>query len=379
MVLTLVLLPVARRCALGPRRRRRRCLGPTSCWPLAITLGKVAVFVALMLVVGRRLIPWAAAPDRRHRVARAVHPGRAGAGARYRLRRGRALRRLLRARRLLRRAWCWPSPSSATARPRIRCRSATPSRCCSSSRSGCSSTRRCWSSGRWRSSRRSSSSSCGKSIAAYVIVRAFGHSHVTGADHLRQPGADRRVFLHSGGPRPHPRAARARGAGASSSPARFCRSCSTRSCSPIARPAGGQGDGVGAPPPSREPGSARAVVGDRPCRRRRLRNGRAEPRRQTLRSAGRPFLVIDDREEEMAKLRAEGVEHRGRQRRRRRRAAGRQHRAGRLAFRRHSERLRGRPGHPEGAPAQPGHPHRGARRGRARACPPAASTAPTKW
>ena len=42
----------------------RRCLGATSSAPLATTLGKVAVFVALMLVVGRRVIPWAL-----HRIA----------------------------------------------------------------------------------------------------------------------------------------------------------------------------------------------------------------------------------------------------------------------------------------------------------------------
>ncbi len=70
---------------------------------LALTLGKVAAFVAFMLIVGRRADPVDAALCRPYRLARAVPPRRAGDRAGRRLRRGAAVRRLLRARRLLRR------------------------------------------------------------------------------------------------------------------------------------------------------------------------------------------------------------------------------------------------------------------------------------
>ena len=55
MVLTLVLLPALAPFFKGTGRCRsaRRSLTP-----LAITLGKVVAFVALMLIVGRRVIPW---------------------------------------------------------------------------------------------------------------------------------------------------------------------------------------------------------------------------------------------------------------------------------------------------------------------------------
>ena len=56
-----------------------------------------------MLVVGRRVDPLAAAPRRAHRLARAVHARGAGDRARHRLRLGGAVRRLVRARRVLRR------------------------------------------------------------------------------------------------------------------------------------------------------------------------------------------------------------------------------------------------------------------------------------
>ena len=73
MVLTLVLLPVVAD-ALGGERRGG--LGAPCSLPLAVTLAKVGAFVAVMLVGGRRLIPWVAAPDRRHRLARALHAWR---------------------------------------------------------------------------------------------------------------------------------------------------------------------------------------------------------------------------------------------------------------------------------------------------------------
>ena len=57
MVLALVLLPaLRRRCWSGERRRARSTLAPVR--RSALTLGKVAAFVAVMLVVGRRVIPW---------------------------------------------------------------------------------------------------------------------------------------------------------------------------------------------------------------------------------------------------------------------------------------------------------------------------------
>lgn len=55
MVLTLVLLP-AFSGALGGQDGAPA--GDSLLWTLALTLGKVAAFVALMLLVGRRLIPW---------------------------------------------------------------------------------------------------------------------------------------------------------------------------------------------------------------------------------------------------------------------------------------------------------------------------------
>ena len=58
MVLVLVLLPALSGCARrrGVRRQRRAA----AIWPprFGVTLGKVALFVALMLLVGRRVFPW---------------------------------------------------------------------------------------------------------------------------------------------------------------------------------------------------------------------------------------------------------------------------------------------------------------------------------
>ncbi len=56
MVLTLVLLPALApafsRAQAGARLRRRSAL------PLLLTIGKVVAFVAVMLIVGKRVIPW---------------------------------------------------------------------------------------------------------------------------------------------------------------------------------------------------------------------------------------------------------------------------------------------------------------------------------
>ena len=47
-------------------------------WELGITVGKIALFVALMLVGGKRLVPWLLAAGSAHRLARAVHARRVG-------------------------------------------------------------------------------------------------------------------------------------------------------------------------------------------------------------------------------------------------------------------------------------------------------------
>jgi CPA2 family monovalent cation:H+ antiporter-2 len=56
MVLALVLLPALAGCSGG--RAANRCRPMLADGPVLITLGKVAAFVAFMLVVGRRVIPW---------------------------------------------------------------------------------------------------------------------------------------------------------------------------------------------------------------------------------------------------------------------------------------------------------------------------------
>jgi K+:H+ antiporter len=55
MVLTLVLLPVVAGLLKGSAGAGG---WQALAWPLAITLGKVAAFIAFMLIVGRRVIPW---------------------------------------------------------------------------------------------------------------------------------------------------------------------------------------------------------------------------------------------------------------------------------------------------------------------------------
>ena len=100
MVLTLVLLPALAGLSEG---RGRRGASAGVALPLAITLGKVGAFVALHAGDRPAGDPVAAALRGAHRLARAVPPGRAGDLARHRLRRGRPVRRVVRARRVLRR------------------------------------------------------------------------------------------------------------------------------------------------------------------------------------------------------------------------------------------------------------------------------------
>ena len=99
MILALVLLPALAGILKGDAGAGFGALA----LPILITLGKVAAFVAVMLVIGKRVIPWML-----HDVA---HTGSrelfrlcgARHRARRRLRRQRAVRRVVRARRLLRR------------------------------------------------------------------------------------------------------------------------------------------------------------------------------------------------------------------------------------------------------------------------------------
>jgi len=146
MVLALVLLPALAGALGGAAAGAGGSLWLT----LGRTLLEVAAFVALMLVVGRRVFPWllwqVTKTGSRELFTLCVIA--AAIGIAY----GSAARWL-------------NSDSRSTmpaknAPPTNRCRCATPSRCCSSSRSACCSTPRCWSSGpaRWRRWSRSSCS-----------------------------------------------------------------------------------------------------------------------------------------------------------------------------------------------------------------------------
>ena len=104
MVLALVLLPAL----AEPPGRRPAAAGARRPAAISADAGAHArqgrrCSSRSMLVVGRRVVPWLLRAGRAHRLARAVHARRAGDRARHRLRLGRAVRRLVRARRLLRR------------------------------------------------------------------------------------------------------------------------------------------------------------------------------------------------------------------------------------------------------------------------------------
>ena len=140
MVLTLVLLPPVAGLLGGAGEAGNPADTGEIAVALGITFAKVAAFVALMLLVGRQVIP------------RVLHyVARTGSRELFRL----AFCRWHWASPLARSsssafpsrwarsslAWSLLNPSSVTARPRRRCRSATPLRCSSLSRSGCCSTR----------------------------------------------------------------------------------------------------------------------------------------------------------------------------------------------------------------------------------------------
>jgi CPA2 family monovalent cation:H+ antiporter-2 len=116
MVLALVLLPAFAEVLGGKPVQGHPPSDMPIALELAITLSKVAAFAAIAILIGPKVVPWMLA-----RVARtgsrelftlsvlAVALGIAYGSAH--------LRRLVCARRLLRRAWCCASPRSATRRP----------------------------------------------------------------------------------------------------------------------------------------------------------------------------------------------------------------------------------------------------------------------
>ncbi len=79
MVLALVLLPAAAGL-LGAGAGAAPVAGASRGWAVAATLGKVAAFVAVMLVVGRRLLPralrWVARTGSRELFTLAVIAGK---------------------------------------------------------------------------------------------------------------------------------------------------------------------------------------------------------------------------------------------------------------------------------------------------------------
>ena len=145
-------------------------------------------------------VPVAAVAGGAHRLARAVHAVRDRGRGGHRLRRGRAVRRVLRARRLLRRhgaARIGAQPPRGRAR---RCRCATRSRCCSSCRWACCSTRSMLVEEPLQVLAVVGIIVVGKSLAAFVARAGVPLPAQHRADGLGQPGADRRVLVHPGGP-----------------------------------------------------------------------------------------------------------------------------------------------------------------------------------
>ena len=129
------------RAAAGAVRRPRPAARRRRRWRSALAALKIAALVAFTFVRRRARHPVAARPRRRDPLARAVHAHRAGRGPGHRGRVGASCS-------ACRWRWArsWPAwwsagPSSACGRRPTRCRCATPSPCCSSSRSGCCSTR----------------------------------------------------------------------------------------------------------------------------------------------------------------------------------------------------------------------------------------------
>ena len=147
MVLALVLLPPVAGLLGGTGEAAMTADTREIATALGITFAKVAAFVALMLLVGRQVIPrvlhYVAHTGSRELFRLAVLS--LALGVAYGATELFGVSFALGAP-----AWCLPNPSSATGRPRSRCRSATPSLSSSSSRSGCCSTRPSWCANRGR-------------------------------------------------------------------------------------------------------------------------------------------------------------------------------------------------------------------------------------
>ena len=192
-VVVLVLIPAARTPAAAPRPAGSLLAslapGARSSWPR---------WSALVLLAGSRVIPWVLELRGAAALARAVHAHRAGDGDRGRGR----LASMSSARRWRwARSWpaWWSGSRRSASRPRpTRCRCATRSRCCSSSRWGCCSTRlpaaraaaACWPA--------LAIVLIGKPLAALAIVAVLGYSARTALTVAPGPGADRRVLVHPG-------------------------------------------------------------------------------------------------------------------------------------------------------------------------------------
>jgi CPA2 family monovalent cation:H+ antiporter-2 len=194
MVLALVLLPALAACSGGEGSAAAAESCCRSIGRSLITLGKVTAFVGFMLVVGRRVIPWLL-----HWVAHtgsrelfrlavlAIALGVAFGAA--------AVRRVLRAGRLLRRHD--PGESELSHRAAEGIAAAARCLCGAVLRLGRHAVRPdlilLRSAGRPRTVL---IIVVGKSLAAFLIVRAFRHPTGTALTDLGEPGADRRILLH---------------------------------------------------------------------------------------------------------------------------------------------------------------------------------------
>lgn len=148
MVLTLVLLP-----AIAGMAEKGNVGFASTALDLGITIGKVVAFIAIMMLVGRRLVPWimsrSAATGSRELFTLSVLATALGIafGAVELFDVSFALGAFF-AGMVLNES----ELSHRAAHDTLRC--ATPSRCCSSSPSACCLTRWCWSNSRWRCWRR---------------------------------------------------------------------------------------------------------------------------------------------------------------------------------------------------------------------------------
>ncbi|VTM52254.1 Potassium/proton antiporter RosB [Klebsiella pneumoniae] len=170
MVLTLVLLP-----AIAGMAEKGNVGFASLALDLGITIGKVVAFIAIMMLVGRRLVPWimsrSAATGSRELFTLSVLALALGIafGAVELFDVSFALGAFFA-------GMVLNESELSHAPPMTPCRCATPSRCCSSSPSACCLTRWCWSNSRWRCWRTLAIIIFGKSAAAFFLVRMFGHS-----------------------------------------------------------------------------------------------------------------------------------------------------------------------------------------------------------